>query len=519
MIDTIVDFVTGLDIVKVGGILAAPVALGIAYPLAKRRFKDMLDTGAETIKNLRHELRLKEQHIAADAVKIAQLATSEHAKQVMIEQQAAQYKQLNDRYDKVFSEGRKYYQECHRLRPLEAKLRDSQTVNDGLSERLAGAEARIVHLEHERDVTNKDLIEAGKRFVAAEKRFKRAMKTEGQLWNAKAYKSRPKFIPLLQRKCAVLSLLNLKGGVGKTTTSANLAAAFAQRGYRVLLVDLDLQGSLTTLLVPGPVRDQRFDAKLMLKDFLQRTLTLHKAPRNPKPAGPPLPGMAAGPQKPKPNSLSAYAVRVIDKLQSGGSVDVVPTTDTLALAELSLNINWLLRSGERDARFLLRKALHGSNVTQNYDLVILDCPPLLNISCINALAATDYLIIPALPSSKSLERVPKLLETIVSAPFKENINHDLRVMGILANRTLPNGLSIEGNNQWAAQIDRISNVQNFSLNRLKAYVPQTKEVQDAEQVFTLPEYGSVLGQAYNKLVHELEGALPHDCRRTAQLPV
>ena len=518
MSDAIVEFLSSLDWLKFGGFAAVPLALAIAYPLAKHKFNNDLKANDEAINNLRESLQLKQAQITADAVKIAQLTTGDHAKQGMLDQLTAQHKQLADKHEQVLSSGQKLYRECLQLRPLIAKLREAEAVSLDLSSRLADAKARNDKLEHEVNVTNKDLLQAGKRFLSAERRFKRAMETEGQFWNTTAYKSRPKFLPLLQRKCAVVSLLNLKGGVGKTTTSAHLAAAFAQRGYRVLMVDLDLQGSLTSLLVPGAVRDERFDQKLMLKDFLQHTLTRHKKPKG-GPEALPLPGMGQGATPAKPNSLAAYAVRVIDNLLGGGSVDVVPTTDTLALAELSLNINWLLRSGERDARFLLRKALHGRHVVRDYDLVILDCPPLLNISCINALAASDYVIIPALPSIKSLERVPKLLETLTSASFKENINHDLHIMGLLANRTLPAGLSIDQGNQWSQQLNSIANNQNFKLRRVETFIPQTKEVQEAEQTFALPALDSTLGEVCSKLVLELEGILPHDCRRTAKLPV
>jgi cellulose biosynthesis protein BcsQ len=84
----------------------------------------------------------------------------------------------------------------------------------------------------------------------------------------------------------------------------------------------------------------------------------------------------------------------------------------MAYAELNLTMQWLLRLGKRDTRFLLRKALHQKRVTNRFDIVLLDCPPLFNTCCVNALAASDYLLIPVLPSRKAAERVPLLLERL-----------------------------------------------------------------------------------------------------------
>ncbi len=76
--------------------------------------------------------------------------------------------------------------------------------------------------------------------------MKAALKLEGQLWNARSMQKRPKFRERGRRKRAVVSVLNLEGGVEKTTLTAHLGTALARRGYRVLLVDLDLQKSLTS---------------------------------------------------------------------------------------------------------------------------------------------------------------------------------------------------------------------------------------------------------------------------------
>src|SRR5439155_52308 len=117
--------------------------------------------------------------------------------------------------------------------------------------------------------------------------------------------------PLHERHGAILSVVNLKGGVGKTTVTAHLAMALSWRGYRVLMVDLDLQGSLSSLFVNETVLDQRQQEGKLLQHFLTTVATRRKA------------------------NLLDYCAPVLD-----GSAAIVPTTDSLGYAESSLTMQW-----------------------------------------------------------------------------------------------------------------------------------------------------------------------------------
>lgn len=140
---------------------------------------------------------------------------------------------------------------------------------------------------------------------------------------------------------------------------------------------------------------------------------------------------------------------------------LVPTTDNLAYAETNLTIRWLLREGNRDPRFLLRKELQMKRITNQYDIVLMDCPPIINVCCVNALAASDYVLIPILPSKQATSRVPVLLRRLKE--FREKINPELKIMGILANRThwseltsdeknRLSGLRVECRDEWGTEI-------------------------------------------------------------------
>jgi chromosome partitioning protein len=144
----------------------------------------------------------------------------------------------------------------------------------------------------------------------------------------------------------VLAVVNQKGGVGKTTTSVNLAAALAQSGSRVLLVDLDPQGNATM----GSGIDKRTLAQTVYHVLL---------------------GLAG---------LAAVRVRA-----ERGGYDLVPSNRELAGAEVEL-----VELSGRESR--LKEAL--AAVSQEYDFVLIDCPPSLSLLTVNALTAAKRVLIP-----------------------------------------------------------------------------------------------------------------------------
>src|SRR5262245_53221718 len=184
--------------------------------------------------------------------------------------------------------------------------------------------------------------------------LKKAMKLEGKVWERKVLQGVPRFRPLAERHAAIISILNLKGGVGKTTVTAHLGAALSAKGYKVLLMDLDLQGSLSSLFMNESALKQLSDEGRLLQHFL----------------------MGAAEQRQV--HLLEYCVPIRD-----GKSAIIPNADSMAYAELNLTMQWLLKLGKRDTRFLLRKALQQNRVTKQFDVVLLDCPPLFNTCCVN----------------------------------------------------------------------------------------------------------------------------------------
>ncbi|MFL5340426.1 MAG: ParA family protein [Gemmataceae bacterium] len=177
-----------------------------------------------------------------------------------------------------------------------------------------------------------------------------------------------------------IAIINQKGGVGKTTTAVNLAAALAQSGRRVCVLDLDPQAHATTHLGVQPTGES-----LSMYDVLV-------------------------------NSQPLVAARS----EVAENLFLVPSDINLAAAEVEL-------AGVIGREILLREALEKD--AEPFDFILMDCAPSLGVLTLNALSATQEVFIPLQPHFLALHGLGKLLET--TALVSKRINPELLVTGIL----------------------------------------------------------------------------------------
>ncbi len=175
----------------------------------------------------------------------------------------------------------------------------------------------------------------------------------------------------------ILSIVNQKGGTAKTTTTVNLATGLSEKGNKVLLIDLDPQGSLSFCF---GISENENEITHVLSDEMLLEEVIHR----------------------------------------GKHIDVIPSTIALADLELSL-------PNYENRTFLLKNILW--QVEDRYDFILIDCPPSLSLLTINALTASEKVIVPIQLSVLGIQGLDLILNTIHRV--KTNYNSSLKLAGVL----------------------------------------------------------------------------------------
>ena len=236
----------------------------------------------------------------------------------------------------------------------------------------------------------------------------------------------------------IIAVANQKGGVGKTTTSINLAACLAEKGKKVLAVDMDPQGNLTSGLGVD-------------KDSVEKSIY--------------------------ELIIGEVDIKEVINKEVLENLDIIPTSIDLSAAEIEL-------IGVDDKEYILRNAI--DQVKDQYDFVIIDCPPSLSMLTINAMTTADSVIVPIQCEYYALEGLSQLIHTVELV--KDRLNSKLEIEGVVFTM-------YDARTNLSLQV--VENVKdNLQQNIYKTIIPRNIRLAEA------PSYGLPI----NKYDPKLTGA-------------
>ena len=246
----------------------------------------------------------------------------------------------------------------------------------------------------------------------------------------------------------IIAIANQKGGVGKTTTAINLSACLAEKGQKVLAIDMDPQGNMTSGL--GLDKD---DVDKTIYDMI----------------------------------IGESEIEAVIKKETIENLDILPSNVDLSAVEIEL-------IDVDNKEFVVKDAIQ--KVKDNYDFIIIDCPPSLSLLTINAMTTADSVLVPIQCEYYALEGLSQLIHTVELV--KERLNSNLEIEGVVFTM-------YDARTNLSLQV--VENVKdNLQQNIYKTIIPRNIRLAEA------PSYGTPINQydpksagaeSYMKLAEEV----------------
>ncbi len=374
---------------------------------------------------------------------------------------------------------------------LQKQILHHEEITDNLSQELQESRDKYTTL-HGKAVEIQQRFKKLQQFALALKKERDDLnaqmtsfaESDGRIWEAMVEGNAVPFKPKQDRRSRIISLVNLKGGVGKTTLTANIAYTLASQGDRVLVVDLDHQGSLTSLFLNiDQVHKLQASNRLIQRVF--------------------------------ENCGEDVKLQDIVEPINGTTLSLSAAFEELSRHESRVSAAWQMKSLPIDGRLILRRVFHSPEFADAFDWILIDCPPRLTTSSINALACSDYFIVPAVTDRVSLDAVPRMLKWVSKLKSDSvKLCPHLSLLGVIASMTnqstkltpkemrVLNGLK---SNESAATWDE-------KIYLFDSFVPRKIAFKDFAAGPAFPRVATkekTVAKIFENIVREIRAKVPH----------